>query len=400
MFRRQALALTLLSWLGWSTFELARPAVNPSMDLSAVFTDHFSHMNAGRLFLRHGVDLWRKPIDQMLRRPTLAEWDALADEVKQRPDSVFLEPGWQKPVLHSWAQVVRFYPPGDLLLTAPAALLYHFTPLSFAGVNRLLLILLLAAAHAGLFVLLEGLLAQQGGAHLGGLITAYLAVNLTLRWTLEGFYDSALILPLLLCWRWLGERRGLAAGVAFCAAAFLHFRAYYYAPWALWAGWLVVREQQWKSWRGKDWLAAACALFMGVSSLYVFALTWPALVSTTFQNSPLYVSRTHLDAPALALFGGLVLVAAAAAWLARSLPDLALLGWFAVMLTSVRQSQPWYSLTFLPWLCAPPRGIPTRAPLVFHGRLPLFLFLALSVYADGQYLAEAIAPTWVPRLLQ
>ena len=46
------------------------------------------------------------------------------------------------------------------------------------------------------------------------------------HWTLEGFYDVAMIAPLLLCWRYLGQRRGLAAGVAFCAAAFLHFRAY------------------------------------------------------------------------------------------------------------------------------------------------------------------------------
>jgi hypothetical protein len=351
-------------------------------------------LNAGRIFVRHGLDSWRIPIDKMLPRPSPAEWRALPDEVKKRPDAVFVEPGWKKPVLHTWAHVVRFYPPGDMFLTAPAALLYHFTPISFADANRLLLILILAAAHAGLFVVIEGLIDNPSG-----LLAAYLAVNVTLRWTLEGFYDCALLLPLLLCWRWLQEKRALAAGVAYCAAAFLHFRAYYYAPWALWAGWLVLRDRQWKSWKRVDWLAAAGALVMGGSSLYVFLLTWPALVSTTFQNSPLFLSRAHVDVPALSLFFGLALLTAAAFWLARSLPDLVLLGWFGVMLTSVRQSQPWYPVTLVPWLCAPPRCLPGRAPLVFHARTVLFLYLAISVYADGRYLAEAIAPTWIPRLL-
>src|SRR5438105_12814524 len=114
---------------------------------------------------------------------------------------------------------------------------------------------------------------------MGGLalVPAFLGTNAVLRWTMEGFYDSAMLVPLLLCWRYLGQRRGLAAGVAFCAAAFLHFRAYYYAPWAVAAAFIVVRDRQWRDWRGRDFAALAAGAVLGAASLVSYFLALPGL---------------------------------------------------------------------------------------------------------------------------
>ncbi len=400
MARRQALALTLVSFFAWSTWELVRPARNPFMDLSGVFTDQFSHMNAARVFMRHGSDVWRVPLQRLESRPSREQFDALPDELKRRPETLFVVPGWHKPISQSWASVVRFYPPGDMLLTAPVAALYHFTSLSFADANRLLLVLFLCAAHAGLFVLLEGLLGQPEPARFSGALAGYLAVNCTLRWTLEGFYDACIFLPLLLSWRYLGQRRGLAAVVAFCAAAFLHFRAFYYGPWALAGAWLFVRDRQWRGFARKDFLALAAAAVMGAASLYSFALSLPGLLQFE-QQSALVITANHFDKPALLLAAGVAALAMAAFASARSWFDVAQVCWFALVLTNVRQSYAWYSLALIPWLVAPPRlAEPRKAGLVFDARIAVFLFLALYVHADGSHAVEAAVPTWIPRLLR
>ncbi len=399
--RRWVLALTVTSFLGWSTWELTRPPTNAFMDLSGWFTDHFSHMNAGRLFFRFGPDVWRVPLNRLLPRPTAAQLEALPDDVKRCRDCLFVAPGWEKPVVQSWPHVVRFYPPGDMVLTAPVAVLYHFTPLSFTNANRLLLVILLGAAHLGLFLLLDGLLSAPPEVRYSSLLAGFLGVNFLLRWTLEGFYDSALLFPLLLCWRYLGQRRGLAAGVAFCAAAFLHFRAYYYAPWAIWAAAMVVRERQWRTWTPRDWTAAGAAALLGGASLTTYFLALPGLLAVDQLLSPLLITKAHVVAPALWVAAAVGAVAVAAFFAASSRIDAAMAGWIGLVLTQVRQSLAWYPLAAVPWMVSPPRpGRPERAPLVMEARVLVFLFLVLYVHGERPYAFEAVIPTWILRLLR
>jgi hypothetical protein len=395
--RRWVLVFTLISFVSWGTWEMTRPPTNPFMDLSGRFTDHFSHMNAGRVFLRAGTEVWRRPLVQLLPRPDPGRYRALPDDVKRCADCLFVAPGWEKPVLQSWPYVVRFYPPGDMLLTAPVAALYHFTRLSFTDANRLLLVLFLAAAHAGLFVMLDGLAAPRLGVF--HLLPAWLGVNAILLWTLEGFYDAAMVLPLLLCWLFLGQRRALAACVAFSAAAVLHFRAYYYAPWVLTAAALIADERQWRTWRGRDLVAVAAAIVMGAASLGSFFLTLPGLLAVRASLSPLLVIPGHVDGAAL-LGAALVAGVAIGAFLyAGAWTDVAMTLWVALILTQVRQSYPWYTVAAVPWLCAPPSSRPDRIPLVFEARILVFLALALFVHADGAHVVEAVVPSWIPRLL-
>src|SRR5207302_10506100 len=220
--RRRTLLLCAASFVAFSAWELLRPA-HPYVDLSrGHFTDHFSHLNAARLFTRFGARIWTVPLDKTLKRATPAERRAMPRDVNCTPDCVFVMPGWSKPVTQNWPHVVRYTPLGALALVAPLAALYHFTPLSFTMTNRLLLVLFLFFAHLGLFVLLDGLWSLPeplcSAAFLPGLIGA----NEILHWTLEGFYDAILVAPLLLCWRFLGQRRGLWAITAYCVAAFFH----------------------------------------------------------------------------------------------------------------------------------------------------------------------------------
>ena len=397
--RRWALAVTAFSFVGWSAWEMVRPPTNSYMDLSGKFTDHFSHMAAARLFCRFGFDVWRVPLVRLLPSPTPQERLALPQDTKRCPDCLFVAPGWEKPVVQSWPHVVRFYPPGDLVLTAPVAVLYHYTSLSLTTASRMLLVIFLAAAHLGLFLLLEGLLEAPPAVRYSSLFAGFLGVNCVLRWTLEGFYDSAILFPLLLCWRYLGERRGLAAGVAFCAAAFLHFRAYYYAPWAIWAAVLLVRERQWRSWRAWDWAAAAAAALMGGASLATWSMALPGLLAFEAFPSPLLVTSSHVVLPALALAGAVGAAALALFLFAGSRIDAAMVGWMGLVLTQVRQSLAWYPVAVVPWLVSPARSRhPGRAALIPQARVLVFLLLALHLHREQPYDLEAVIPTWIFRL--
>ncbi len=391
--RRLLWMATVLSLAALGAFELLRGPQNPFMDLSFKFADHFSHMNAGRLFLHFGTQVWRRPLDHLLPPPTPEEVRALPDDVKHCRDGVFVVPGWTKPVEQSWPTVVRFYPPGDMVLTAPIALLYHFTDLSFTNANRLLLLLLLAIAHAALFLLLDGLRAQRFAI---AIVPALLCVNVVLHWTLEGIYDAAMIIPLLLCIRFLQERRGLAAAVAFCAALFLHFRAVYYLPWGVASVALLCQEWH-RLTKPQLWVAAA-GVVLALSSLGAFLLTVPGLMAFRDSTSVLLIASHHVDGGALLAFA--VVLAVALLLLARAPLDAAVLCWMALLLTVVRQSYPWYSIALVPWLGAPVDR--QSGGRVVAARVLVFLFLAVYVHRDGPggaYSLEGATPLWIPRLL-
>ena len=81
--RRKALLLTLVSLLGWSLWNGFRKYEHPWGDLSkGRFTDHFSHMNAARLFPRMRLDIWRVPIANKFRQLTSEELDAAPSDVR------------------------------------------------------------------------------------------------------------------------------------------------------------------------------------------------------------------------------------------------------------------------------------------------------------------------------
>ncbi|HEX8825738.1 MAG TPA: hypothetical protein VF794_37860, partial [Archangium sp.] len=346
-----ALVLTALSFCVVGGRFLSLPYKPPFGGLSGTeFTDHSSHMNAARLFTLCGTCVWTLPVSQRFPSATTEERRQVSEELRPyiAEAEIFSVPGWtlEKPLMLNWSHLPRPYPPGVLLLVAPVSLAYHFTSLSFFGAMHLLILGFLLSAHVGFYFVLRGALESPGRTGALGLLGGVLLYSETVRWSLEGIYDVAMLAPLVLCGRFLHQRRGLAALVAYCAAAFLHYRAFFFAPLPLYAAYLILRERQWREWRARDWCALAVAVVLGGASLYTFWLVSPSLPLFPRSN-PLALHARNTAFRLMLLLGTL---AVAAFVYARAWLDVALLGWASVMLTRILQIQHWHALALLMWL--------------------------------------------------
>lgn len=356
--RRKALLLTLISLAGWSVWNGERRFEHPWGDLSrGQFTDHFSHMNAARVFPRMGLDIWRVPIAQRYRRLTHQEMEAMPEDVRQGGSGTggtFYVPGWpkNKPLVTSWSDKTRMYPPGDMLLVAPIAILYHTTDLSLKGACRLLLGWFIVLAHVALFFFFLSYF-EGGGSGIDWLI-CFFAYCQVMYWTLEGFYDAVAIVPLVLSLRYMAGRRGLAAGVAYCVGALLHFRVFFQAPWALWALGIMLRERFWHSFGPRDAVAAAVAVLCATVSLYVFWLDWASL-GNVYINNPFRSANTPTNRALLWNFEVLLLVCGIAFLWTRAWFDLVTLAWLGVVTLYLREAYYWHFLISSAWLLAPAR---------------------------------------------
>jgi len=381
--RRLAVALTAASFAGFSAWEMTRK-VHPFGDLSnGFFTDHFSHMNDARHFPRAGVRQWTTPLARMERRLTAAERAALPRDVVDCPDGcLFHVDGWpaQKPMEQSWPLLTRFYPPGDLLLFAPMAALYHATPIRTATINRLLVVLCLAFAHAAIFAILDRVDGPLGA------LCAVLGASALIHWSLEGFYDASIVVPLLLCDTFLAAGLGASAFLAFGVAMLLHFRALYYVPWGLAAAVLVFHDRG--TLRRADLIKIAIGAICLALSVATFALALPGLLDYPMQMNPLFLRTAALDRTTLLEAAGVAVGAGAVFVWARSPLDAGLVAWLALVLTQVRQNYSWYSVALVPWRCAP-----ARKPAIRLARLAVFAFLAVRIHDDSLW------PRWIAQVL-
>lgn len=388
-----ALLLVALSFSAFSARVLTQPHKPPFGGLNGwSFTDHYSHMNAARLMTLCGTCVWKTPVKE-LYRPLNAEQRQQVDPglrpYMHRISEIFFVPGWapDKQLMINWSYLPRPYPPGLYLLAAPVALAYHSTGLSFFGASRALVLLFLLVTHVGLYVLLRG--ALEGRVRPGeiGLLGGVLIAAEFIHWSLEGFYDGVLLAPLVLCGFYLRERRGLAAVVAFCVAAFFHYRTFFLAPLVLYALYLIVRERQWRQWRGRAWVGVAVAAVLGGASLYTF---W--LISPWLPRFPETNALKWQEGNVLALQVGVACVLAAAVFLyARAWLDVVMLGWFVVMISRVVQTQAWHSLALVFWLALPAWTVLNqRASLVRDARFLTVWILASGVYGNGM-----LPPYWL-----
>lgn len=96
--RASVLTVTGLSFALWTTWYLLHPNDHPSGDLSqGVYTDHFSHMNAARLFPRVALQIWQRPTRDLVVPLTPEETSQLPPDLRPfaGPGSgVFRVPGW------------------------------------------------------------------------------------------------------------------------------------------------------------------------------------------------------------------------------------------------------------------------------------------------------------------
>jgi hypothetical protein len=347
-------------------------------------------MNAARLFPVVGRDLWRVPIAQRFRRLTPGEVAHLPVDVRvgaSPSGGLYFVPGWprDKPLAISWANKTRMYPPGDLLLVAPIAALYHFTGLSFSGACRMLLGWFVVLAHVALFFFF--LMYFEGEGSGIDWLACFLVYSQVMYWTLEGFYDPVVMVPMILCVRTLAQRRGLAAAVAYCVGALLHFRVFFQAPWALLALWFMVRDKIWQRLRARDAVALTVAGLCTCVSLYVFWLDWGSLSGVPLNN-PLRDGFGALAQPMVWNFQVVLLACVAALLLARAWLDVVSLAFLGLVVLSLREFYAWHLLISMSWMAAP-----SKRPMVQGVRLA-FLFSTMTIVFGQTFL-----PNWLGMLI-
>lgn len=351
-------------------------------------------MNTTRLFPRVGLDLYRRPIRDHGHALSRAEQLALPRDIAARPNNceVWGVDGWpkDKPLVASWTHRPRMHPPGDLILLAPAALAYHFTSLTFSGANKLIILLFLLYAHVAVYVVLDGALPRKDRGPKDfkiGLVPTLFIYSEIIHWTLEGFYEAAVIAPLILCARFLVAKKHLPAVAMFCVAAFIHFRAFFFAPWVAFAAFSIVADREWRSWTRRDIPPVVSSIFFGGAALGVYAILWPTLRDLPLENAVL-----NFQHPVPGKLTGFLLVAAAVlavliysrAWL-----DIAILVWMSIVLMTLREAYEWNLLSMLAWLGAPPSNAGAKSNYVQYARMSFLMFVAVVA------LREAVVPTWL-----
>lgn len=391
-----ALIVTITSLCLWSAWELGRPQTHPYGDLSrGSFTDHFSHLTTTRLFPLVGINIWTKPTRDFGRPLTDAETRRLPPDIPARGNNreVFAVDEWpiDKPLVASWTHLPRLHPPGDLVIIAPVALAYSVTSLSFTWANRLLILSFLICAHVSLFFYFQAWMRPRRASAVG-FLTMLVVYGEVIHWTLEGFYEAAILAPLFLCAKWIYERRMLAAVVAYVVAATIHFRAFFFAPWLLYAAFSVLSDGHWRTWRARDAAAAFIAGILGATSLFVFALAWPTLKAMPVTYSPLSFAPGQPVPHALLAYVLVLGVVGAALVYARAWMDVAVLMWLTLMFVSLREAYEWDLITLLAWLGAPLDSPPKRAALARDARLYFVLFCGAVLFRS------TLAPVWIAKL--
>jgi hypothetical protein len=389
--------VTALSFASWTSWYLLHANDNPCGDLSqGVYTDHFSHMNAARLFPRVGLQIWQRPTKDLVVPLTPEETSQLPSDLRPFAGpggGVFRVDGWplEKTFISSWAQYPRLYPPGDMVLVAPIAVAYHFSSLTFTQVNRILIVYFLLLAHISVFFVL--LVFWPGEPRrLIGPLGLFIAYSELIHWSLEGFYDVALLAPITLAAMLLKAKRNLAALVAYCASTFIHYRAFFFAPLAIYAAYSILRNGDWRRWRIREMIAVAVAMLLGGTSLYTFGLLWPWFSQVQITN-PVRLAPNN---PALIEFVIVILVVALFLLNARAWFDTVMLFWMSIMWIRTPYTWFWYMLAVLPWLTMEMLGV-EKAEAIPTVRSARLMFLIVVSVLVCNY---APAPNWLQQVFR
>jgi hypothetical protein len=345
-------------------------------------------MNAARLFPYLGRELWRVPIVQKLRSLTSEEVLPLPPDVQaggSLTGGLFYVPGWpkDKPLAIGWSHKTRMYPPGDMLLVAPIAVLYHYSKLSLSGACRMLIGWFIILSHAALFFFFLNFFEGDGKARGLDWLIGFLVYSHVMYWTLEGFYDAVAIVPLVVSARYLERRRGIAAGLAFCIGTFLHFRVFFHAPYALWALVLAFRNRFWQRLRVRHVVAIMLALICGCISIYVFWLDWGSL-RDVYINNPLRSAMSPHDRAMIWNFKVVLGVCALAFIWKRAWLDLMTVAWLAYIAFTLREFYYWHMLISTAWVAAPAKSQIVRAAR--------FAFLITTI---AILFRDPFAPEWL-----
>jgi hypothetical protein len=424
-----ALVLTVVSFVFWSVLYLLAVSAHPYGDIEGgVFTDHFSHMNTARIFPSVGTRIWTEPLRDLGIPLTDDEVRGLPEDLRPGngvTDPLFRIPGQSaaKPFVSSWSHQPRFHPPGDMVIAAPAAIVYQLTDLSFSGASRLVILTYLLGAHISIFFLIRASIAQTpvspgapavpagttsrkapaGPAPRSmltsypvqpiGLLVLFMVYLEAIHWSLNGFYEAMLIAPLAISAVELRRGRGAHSLFWFAIAANMHFRAYYFGPLAIWAAVIILRNREWRRWRTQEWVLIAAAAALSLVSLRVFAWLWPWFRADGNRNH-LNITVSEVDWPAVGVFLIVMAIVAVALTLARSWWDLVIAGWFTVVFLVAREAFGWHVMTLAAWFLVPLGAQAVKhAHLVRDARIIAIVFIELYVFDE----VTLLVPHWLSK---
>lgn len=316
-------------------------------------SDHFTHMHAARLFPRFGFRLHRQPASSFLESLEHNDEKLSRLSVDDRAQSIACGRGaWSvagaRPAYLNWSQLPRPYPPGDMLLFAPVAMLYEWTPISFAVTNWLLIVTCLIVAHVGLYLMWQTVHETWILSSAARWAICVLLAIPVIWFSLDGFYDGVLIAPLVLTARWLHASKWTCAVLAFALAVFCHYRALVFAPYALVALVGVARSVRVLS--RADVARLLLAATLAAFAAYTFILVAPSLRDFPLTN-PVHPAIGHpLATAAVVTFA---MLAATLLWRLQSPLDAAIAATIFGFLLAIRQVQIWHVVAIMPWIVAP-----------------------------------------------
>jgi hypothetical protein len=386
----KALLITIASLVLWTTWNYVRDTCHPLADLSCgVLSDHTSHLGFARMFTEVGTDIYLKPREELGQPLTESEKEALPPDFQQLfndPPDLLANPriveGWppDKPFIATWGFEPSLYPPGGLLLFAPPAAMYSLADISFTESNRLAIQFLLIYAHVSIFLMFV-VSVERGRIPPETILALALAYAMVIHWTVEGFYDSVWIAPLLLTSFFIVRKQPLPALLTFSMGVFMHFRALFYLPWAAEAAVRFVTDREWKTWTRSKAIAVGATVLMGAAALWTFWVLRDAFTSHTKTNvyNP-FVDSFELKS-VLAL-GLIVLLGFSVLFYNRAWREAVMVLWVGALIMLLPQTNPWSGVALLPWLLSPVEAGENQS-IVRPTRIVTAILLIALVFPDS-----------------
>lgn len=347
-------ACLFVSWLCLAALAIQKMP-SPTMTANNWQTDHYSHWGSAVLFLEKGFDIYRHPIRELCL-PTSPADMAFAEAHGLNKDDVCtttLQPRDGRPVLINWNIYPRPYPPGVLLYSAPEALLFLWTNVSFASITLFSVLKYLFFAHLafGAFIVCFFAKGTSKGAttltfdpFVGFVVLPMIAATLLL-WSFNGVYDPVAILCVVLSVMCQQRKRPQYAILFLAAAIFLHFRA-------LWWGMLflpyVGSSSRTSLKKPGVFIPLAIGALLLAVGLYSFILDLPAL--RTFSASNPYYPPNIVAEPTRKLFFFILPASAILVGLAqlRCWTLLTAVAWHLFMLFNSPETRGWHLMFVLP----------------------------------------------------
>jgi hypothetical protein len=326
---RFAPLLLLASFAVTSAFVLRSHYEGATVD--AGYSDSMRMVYSSHLFLHHGVDVFRVPLGELSAR-----------DPSPRAHAV-------------WPQQPLIYPPGALLVYLPLGFAEYDLEWPERSVHRATVIWLLAIGHLCLFVFWREL-RRQGGELV--LLVAALSWMTVLQFSANGFYDPiymALAALGVSAWK---DGRPSRSLLYLGAAAFFHYRAFFFFPLALHDLYRIVRE---RNLGRRAWAEIGAGFALGALGGTTFLLSASSLDDTAAVNPVLDESFGT---------GGILVVAAVTAAAAifffrvRERLTAVHLAWIVAVDSFLPFARPWHTLGLYPLFLMPGRGEKKREVLL------------------------------------